>query len=74
MTELPLDTTLMNVSPPPKVPTPINWNRIWDLALFMMAGGLIGGFIAIGAEDSAEALAQILFGAFLGRLGVGGTK
>ena len=50
----------------------LNLNRIWDLILFAMAGGLIGGFMAVGMHDASADLAKVLFGAFL--MGAGRRK
>ena len=47
----------------------IKWNRVWDLILFAMAGGLVYGFVHIEALHTAEKLALILFGAFLKGIG-----
>jgi len=50
----------------------LNWNRIWDLILFAMAGGLIGGFLFVDMDAAASDLAKILFGAFLVKVGARG--
>jgi len=47
----------------------INWNKLWDLLLFAMAGALIYGFVNFEALLTAEKLALILFGAFMKSIG-----
>ena len=47
----------------------INWNRAWDLILYVFCAGTIGGFLYVARYDTAEQLALILFGAFMKALG-----
>ena len=38
----------------------------WDIVLFVLAGGLVGGFLWVGQTDAAENLCMALFGACFG--------
>jgi|TARA_Y100000310_G_scaffold33615_1_gene31789 hypothetical protein len=49
--------------------TPRNWDRAWDMVMFCCAGGLVYGFVHVGAVDGAQSLAQVLFGSLLGAAG-----
>jgi hypothetical protein len=55
----------------PKTPRKavIEWNRAWDVFMFMCAAGIIWMFLGVGSIDNAADLANILFGAFLGAAG-----